>query len=58
MEEEFNFNNNILKIDLMQFVEIGINTPKEQYGRRKKKIHYAHFQQTTDLRRDTLTTAT
>ena len=37
MEVEFNFNRNILEIDLTQCAERGGNTPKEKYGRRKEK---------------------
>ena len=58
MEVDFNFNNKILERYLMKYTERGGNTPKEKYGSRKVKIHYAHCQQTTALWRDKLTTTT
>ena len=58
IEEDFNFNKNILARYLMKCAEISGNAPKEKYGIRKEKIHHASCQQKTALRHDTLTTET
>ena len=58
MEAEFNFNNKILEIKLMQCSERGGNFPKEQYDIRKEKSYYTLCQQKTDLQPDALTTET